>query len=355
MRNLFGEKCIFAKNIFMEKQKTLDEVGEFGLIELLTKDFKTSKSTIKGVGDDCAVLEFSDSEYQLITTDLLMEGIHFDLVYTPLKHVGYKAVVANVSDILAMNGVPQKMTVSIGVSAKFSVNALVQLYDGIRCACERYGIELIGGDTSASMTGLVISITMTGVVAKDKITYRSGAKPTDLICVSGDLGGAYAGLQILQREKSVFDKGKGAQPKLEGYEYVLERILKPDARKDIIEGLEKQKITPTSMIDISDGLSSELFHLCLNSKVGCKIYEEKLPINEATGEACKEFSLEPIIPALHGGDDYELLFTIPLSQYDAIKKVSDVAVIGNIVEAEQGLGMISRSGDYVHLKAQGWK
>ncbi len=338
----------------MEKQRTLAEVGEFGLIDILTKDFKTSKSTIKGVGDDCAVLEYKKDEYQLVTTDLLMEGIHFDLMYFPLKHLGFKAVAQNCSDILAMNGKPQKMTVSIAVSAKFSVNALEQLYEGIKLACDKYGVELIGGDTSASMTGLAISVTMIGTVGKNKIAYRSGAKPTDLICVSGDLGGAYAGLQILQREKAVYNQGKGDQPKLDGYEYVLQRLLKPEARFDVIENLEKQNIIPTSMIDISDGLSSELFHLCLNSNVGCKIYEDKIPVNEATGDVCHEFSLEPIIPALHGGDDYELLFTVPLSQYEEIKKIKDISVIGNIVEKEQGLGMVSRSGDYVHLKAQGW-
>ena len=338
----------------MGKQKTLDEVGKFGLINILTKEFKTEKSTIKGVGDDCAVLDYNQSEYQLITTDLLMEGIHFDLMYSPLKHVGYKAVMVSASDIYAMNGTPKQMTVSIAVSAKFSVNALEQLYEGIRIACEQYGIELVGGDTSASMTGLAISVTMLGTVAKDKITYRNGAKENDLICVSGDLGGAYAGLQIFLREKNVFSQSNGVQPKLEGYEYVLQRNLKPEARKDIVENLAKQGIVPTAMIDISDGLSSELFHICKNSHVGCKIYEEKIPINTFTGEACKEFSIEPLIPALHGGADYELLFTVPLAQYQQLQAIPDVSIIGNIVKEQDGLGMISRSGDFVHLKAQGW-
>ena len=338
----------------MEKQRTLDEVGEFGLIDILTKNFNTTKSTIKGVGDDCAVLEYSADEYQLVTTDFLLEGIHFDLVYTPLKHIGYKAVVAGISDIYAMNGTPKQIMVSIAVSAKFSVNALEQLYDGIRTACQNYKIELIGGDTSASMTGLAINITAMGTVGKDKITYRSGAKATDLICVSGDLGGAYAGLQVLQREKAVYNQNKDSQPKLAGYEYVLQRILKPEARFDIVEKLKENNIVPTSMIDITDGLSSELFHICFDSGVGCKIYEEKVPINEETGTVCAEFNLEPIIPALHGGEDYELLFTVPLSAYEAIKKVKDVAVIGNVVEKEKGLGMISRSGDFIHIKAQGW-
>lgn len=338
----------------MDKQRTLDEVGEFGLIDILTKNFNTTKSTIKGIGDDCAVLEYSADEYQLVTTDFLLEGIHFDLVYTPLKHIGYKAVVAGISDIYAMNGTPKRIMVSIAVSAKFSVNALEQLYDGIRTACQNYKIELIGGDTSASMTGLAINITAMGTVGKDKITYRSGAKVTDLICVSGDLGGAYAGLQVLQREKAVYNQNKDSQPKLAGYEYVLQRILKPEARFDIVEKLKENNIVPTSMIDITDGLSSELFHICFDSGVGCKIYEERVPINEETGTVCAEFNLEPIIPALHGGEDYELLFTVPLSAYEAIKKIKDVAVIGNVVEKEKGLGMISRSGDFIHIKAQGW-
>ncbi len=337
----------------MEKQRTVNEVGEFGLIDVLTKNFKKNSSTIKGVGDDCAVLPYNETEYQLVTTDWLMEGVNFDLVYSPLKHVGYKAVMVNASDIYAMNGEPEKMTMSIAVSAKFSVDALEQLYEGARLACERIGVELIGGDTSASMTGLAISITMLGTVAKDKITYRNGAKPNDLICVTGDLGAAYAGLQVLQREKTVYDSGKGSQPKLTGYEYVLQRILKPEARYDIIADLAQINLVPTSMIDVSDGLSSELFHLCLDSNVGCKIFEEKIPIGVPTGEACKEFSLEPIIPALHGGEDYELLFTIPLAKYDDVCKIKDVAVIGSIVEKEQGMGMISRSGDYVQLKTQG--
>lgn len=338
----------------MEKQRTLDEVGEFGLIDILTKNFNTTKSTIKGIGDDCAVLEYSADEYQLVTTDFLLEGIHFDLVYTPLKHIGYKAVVVGISDIYAMNGTPKQIMVSIAVSAKFSVNALEQLYDGIRTACQNYKIELIGGDTSASMTGLAINITAMGTVGKDKITYRSGAKVTDLICVSGDLGGAYAGLQVLQREKAVYNQNKDSQPKLAGYEYVLQRILKPEARFDIVEKLKENNIAPTSMIDITDGLSSELFHICFDSGVGCKIYEERVPINEETGTVCAEFNLEPIIPALHGGEDYELLFTVPLSAYEAIKKIKDVAVIGNVVKKEKGLGMISRSGDFIHIKAQGW-
>ena len=283
-----------------------------------------------------------------------MEGIHFDLVYFPLKHLGYKAVVTNMYDILAMNGTPEKMTISIAVSAKFSVNALEQLYDGIRLACERFGIELIGGDTSASMTGLAISITMIGSVEKKKISYRKGANVHDLICVTGNLGAAYAGLQIMQREKSVFNNGKGATPKLEGYEYVVGRLLKPEPQLKVLQDLKAKNIVPTAMIDISDGLSSELFHICKQSSVGCKIYEEKLPIDEETATVCKEFSLEPIISALHGGEDFELLFTVPVNQYEIIKDIENVSVIGSITDAKQGLTMISRSGDEIHLKAQGW-
>lgn len=351
---LFHRISVFLQKNNMERQRTLAEVGEFGLIDILTKDFKKGKSTICGIGDDCAVLELNDTEYQLVTTDLLMEGVNFDLVYFPLKHLGYKSVVASASDILAMNGTPKKMTISIAVSAKFTVNALEQLYEGVRLACEHYGIELIGGDTSASMTGLAISVSMMGTVHKDKISYRKGAKVNDLICVTGDLGAAYAGLQIMQREKAVFDGGKGSVPKLEGYEYVVERLLKPELPIGVLQELSNQKIVPTSMIDISDGLSSELFHICKSSEVGCKIYEEKVPISEETGVVCSEFSLEPIIPALHGGDDFELLFTIPVAEYERVKNIQGVSVIGSITDASQGLKMLSRSSDVINLKAQGW-
>jgi thiamine-monophosphate kinase len=338
----------------MTKQTSLAELGEFGLISRLTKNFKSSQSsTIKGVGDDCAVLELSDTEFSLVTTDFLLEGIHFDLTYTPLKHLGYKAVAINLSDIYAMNGTPSQITVSIAVSAKFSVEALEQLYEGIELACAHYHVDLIGGDTSSSMTGLVISITAIGKVKKDAISYRSTAKVNDLICVSGDLGAAYMGLQILQREKSVYS-GSGAQPQLIGHEYILQRHLKPEARKDIIETLAKKGITPTAMIDISDGLSSELFHLCSQSQVGCKIYDEKIPINEKTADVCEEFSMEPIISALHGGEDYELLFTVPISMHDKVKKLKDISIIGSIVDKNQSLHLISKAGDFVALKAQGW-
>jgi thiamine-monophosphate kinase len=339
----------------MTKQTELAELGEFGLISHLTKSFKNrQKSTVYGIGDDCAVIEKNKKSYTVVTTDLLMEGIHFDLMYTPLKHLGYKAVVVNISDICAMNAQAEHITVSIAVSAKFSVEALEQLYEGIAQACTAYNVDLIGGDTSASLTGLAISITAMGKALPSEITYRNSAKVNDLICVSGDLGASYAGLQILQREQSVFKQTKGAQPQLEEYEYVLKRYMKPEARVDIISQLKNASIKPTAMIDLSDGLSSELFHICSQSKVGCVIYEEKIPINEKTAEAVREFNIEPIIPALNGGEDYELLFTVPLEAYQAIQNIADVRIIGNIVEAEKSLSMISRSGSQISLKAQGW-
>ncbi|HON53111.1 MAG TPA: thiamine-phosphate kinase [Bacteroidales bacterium] len=338
----------------MTKQTTLAEIGEFGLIERITKQStKIHKTTGYGIGDDCAVLKYTDTLYTLISTDLLVEGIHFDLVYTPIKHLGYKAVICNISDIYAMNGTPQQITVSIAVSAKFSVEAIEQLYEGIHTACKAYNIDLIGGDTTSSITGLTISITAIGIVAESDISYRKTARVNDLICVTGNLGAAYMGLQILQREKSIF-KEVGAQPKLEGYEYVLQRQLKPESPKHIIEQLKKNGIIPTAMIDISDGLSSELFHICKQSHVGCNIYEEKIPIHENTADVCKEFSIEPLIPALHGGDDYELLFTIPITCFDSISTIQGVTVIGNITEADKGLYLISKAGDKVALKAQGW-
>lgn len=338
----------------MTKQTTLAEIGEFGLIERITKPFSHNhKSTKYGVGDDCAVITSSKTTCTVITTDMLVEGIHFDLIYTPLKHLGYKAVVANISDIYAMNGTPSHITVSIAVSAKFSVEAIEQLYEGIHLACKTYTIDLIGGDTTSSVTGLTISITAIGTAETSAITYRNTARVNDLICVTGNLGAAYMGLQILQREKAVFTQA-GAQPKLEGYEYVLQRQLKPESPKKVLESLKKANIIPTSMIDISDGLSSELFHICKQSGVGCNIYEEKLPVHEQTVEVCNEFSIEPLIPMLHGGDDYELLFTVDITNYDTISTIKDIHIIGSITQADKGLHLISKAGDHVPLKAQGW-
>jgi len=339
----------------MVKQTEIAELGEFGLISKLTEKFTSKqKSTAYAIGDDCAVLQKSKTIQTVVTTDMLMEGVHFDLMYTPLKHLGYKAVTVNLSDIYAMNATPKQITVSIAVSAKFSVEALEQLYEGIHLACERYNVDLIGGDTSGSLTGLAISVTAIGEANQKDICYRNSAKLNDLICVSGDLGAAYLGLQIMQREKTVFQEAHGAQPQLEGYEYVIERFLKPEARKDVIEALHSAKIIPTSMIDISDGLSSELFHICSQSNLGCKIYEERIPINENAGDVAKEFDIEAIIPALNGGEDYELLFTVPVDMHNEIKKIKDVHIIGNMVEKEQSMHLISRSGDAITLKAQGW-
>lgn len=338
----------------MPKQTTLAEIGEFGLIERITKPFaNTNTSTKYGIGDDCAVLSLNDDFYTLVSTDMLVEGIHFDLVYTPLKHLGYKAVVVNISDILAMNGTPQQITVSIAVSAKFSVEAIEQLYEGIQLACNTYQVDLVGGDTTSSVTGITISITAIGMVAKHAIAYRNSAHEHDLLCVTGNLGAAYMGLQILQREKAVFTQA-GAQPKLEGYEYVLQRQLKPESPKHVVAALREAAIVPSAMIDISDGLSSELFHICKQSGVGCNVYEEKLPVHEQTVEVCKEFSIEPLIPMLHGGDDYELLFTVDISKFDAVSKIQGIHIIGNITSAQNGLQLISKAGDCVPLKAQGW-
>jgi len=334
---------------------TIAELGEFGLIEHLTKSVTLGNaSTVLGIGDDAAILQFGGDDV-VVSTDLLVEGIHFDLMYCPLKHLGYKAVSVNLSDIYAMNAKPTQITASIAVSSKFSVPALEKLYEGMLLACERHGVDLVGGDTTSSLTGLAISITALGSVAKGCSVKRSGANENDLICVSGDLGAAYAGLQLLEREKRIFSETKGAQPKLEGYDYVLERQLKPEARKDILERLRDSNITPTAMIDVSDGLSSELLHVCKASGVGCRIYQEKVPINQQTRDAASEFKLEPIMCALNGGEDYELLFTVDMDDYSKVATVADVSVIGNITKKEEGRHIITTGGHFVELKAQGWQ
>jgi thiamine-monophosphate kinase len=337
------------------KQPTpLSELGEFGLIDILTKSIKLKQGTsIKGVGDDAAVIE-AGNDCILITTDMLTEGIHFDLVYTPLKHLGYKAVVINLSDIYAMNATPTQITVSIAVSSKFSVEAIEALYSGIHLACEKYGVDLVGGDTVSSLSGLVISITAIGRAKKENISYRNGAKENDLICVSGDLGAAYLGLQLLEREKELYKDSKSIQPDLEGYDYVLGRQLKPEARKDIIEMLKEKDIKVNAMIDISDGLSSELLHICKQSEKSCKIYLEKIPIDTTTVMISEEFKLEPTIAALHGGEDYELLFTVPLSYYDKVKDMSEISIIGNITSKEENSLMVNKAGEAFPLVAQGW-
>lgn len=337
-----------------KKAKNLLDLGEFGLIEHLTKDFKTiNKSTIYGVGDDAAVLS-SGKRKIIITTDLLVEGIHFDMVYTPPKHLGYKSVVVNLSDIYAMNAIPEQITVSIAVSKKYSLKVLDDLYYGIKLACDNYKIDLVGGDTSSSITGMIISVTAVGYANENEIVYRNGAKINDLICVSGDLGGAYMGLQLLEREKSVFNVNPDTQPVLSGYDYILERQLKPEARKDIIELLKKLGIKPNSMIDISDGLSSELLHICKASEKGCYIYEEKIPIHKNTMKMAEEFNMYPGIAALNGGEDYELLITVPVSDYDKIKSLTEISIIGHITDLSEGKKIITPDGNQIDLKAQGW-
>lgn len=324
------------------------------MIDHLIKDFKiTDKQIIKGIGDDAAVFSNGDM-CTLVTTDLLVEGIHFNLIYTPLKHLGYKSVVVNLSDIFAMNATPKYITVSIAVSNKFSLQALEQIYEGIKIACERFDVELIGGDTTSSLSGLFINITAIGQAKKDEIVYRSGAKKNDLVCVSGDLGASYMGLQLLEREKEVFLSDTSIQPELSGYEYIVERQLKPEPRKDIVEKLKKAGIKPNSMIDISDGLSSEMLHLCKNSNLGCVIYEEKLPIHQQTILAAEMFRLDPSLPALNGGEDYELLFTVPLKQKDLIDKIQDISIIGYMHEDKNYKMFVPRNGSEIELKAQGW-
>lgn len=329
-------------------------LGEFGLIKRLTEGIKlVNPQTVYGVGDDAAVLSFGNKQ-TLVTTDLLMEGVHFDLIYTPLKHLGYKAAVVNFSDIYAMNGIPKQLTVSIAVSKRFCIEDLDDFYDGLKLACEQYGVDLVGGDTTASVTGLALSLTCIGESEADKIVYRNGAHETDLICVTGDLGAAYMGLQLLEREKSVFAGEKEIQPDFAGKEYLLERILKPEARKDIIESLAKANIVPTAMMDISDGLSSELMHICSQSKVGCRVYEERLPIDYQTAIMAEEFNMNLSTCALNGGEDYELLFTVPLTLHEQVNAIQGVRVIGHITKPELGCALITRDGTEMELKAQGW-
>lgn len=332
----------------------LNSLGEFGLINHISQSVQLyHKETIKGIGDDAAVIG-NGNIVNLITTDILLEGVHFDLSYCPLKHLGYKAVVINLSDIYAMNGTPKQITVSIGLSNRFSLEAVEELYEGINLACEKYKVDLVGGDTSSSRSGLVINITAIGTAEKDNVVYRNTANENDLICVSGDLGAAYLGLQILNREKKIFKENPGVQPDLTGHDYLLERQLKPEARKDIIEQLNKSGIIPTSMIDVSDGLASELFHICTQSKKGCRIYEDKIPVDVQTGELAEEFKISPVVCALSGGEDYELLFTIQQSDFEKIKSVPDVHIIGHITDEAAGLFMFDKNEQQIALRAQGW-
>jgi len=329
-------------------------LGEFGLIKHLTENIKLQNPETKyGVGDDSAVLEFNNQQ-TLVTTDLLMEGVHFDLIYTPMKHLGYKAAIVNFSDIYAMNGKPKQITVSLAVSKRFCIENLELFYEGLQLACQLHGVDIVGGDTTSSVTGLAISITCIGVADKEQIIYRNGAKETDLICVSGDLGAAYMGLQLLEREKAVFEGQQEVNPDFSGKEYLLERQLKPEARKDIIEELSQAGILPTAMMDISDGLSSELMHICTQSKVGCRIYEERIPIDYQTAVMAEELNMNVTTCALNGGEDYELLFTVPLTYHDKVSAIKGIKVIGHITKAELGCGLITRDGQEFELKAQGW-
>ena len=332
----------------------LSELGEFGLIKHLTQNFKIQhSSTVKAVGDDAAVLEITDKQI-LVTTDLLVEGVHFDLSYMPLKHLGYKAVMVNLSDVYAMNGNATQITVSIAVSNRFPLEALEELYEGIHLACKGYKIDLIGGDTTSSTTGLLISITAIGEVNKEDVVLRSTAKPNDLLVVTGDLGASYLGLQVLEREKQVFEVNPDSQPDLGNYSYLIERQLKPEARKDIIKLLKDLEVKPTAMIDISDGLSSEILHICTQSKVGCNLYEEKLPLDPQVISACEEFELNSTTIALSGGEDYELLFTISQEDFPKIKANPHLTVIGHITEENAGVNLVTRANQHIQLTAQGW-
>ena len=332
----------------------ISQLGEFGLIDRLTKDLPTvNASTVRGVGDDCAVLRNRDTDI-LVTTDLLLEGVHFDLTYVPLKHLGYKSAVVNFSDVYAMNGTPKQITVSLGISSRFTVEHMEELYSGIRLACEIYGVDLVGGDTTSSRQGLVISITCIGEAESDKIVSRSGAKDADLICVSGDLGAAYMGLQLLEREKVASAGQKDFIPNFGGKEYLVERQLKPEARKDIVRELAQAGIVPTSMMDVSDGLSSELMHICKASDVGCRVFEERIPIDYQTAIMAEEMDMNVVTAALNGGEDYELLFTVPLHMHEKVKDLPGVKVIGHITKPSLGCAMVTRDGSEIPLQAQGW-
>ncbi len=341
--------------MFENSEKTnIEQLGEFGLIDHLTKNIKlTQPGTVKGVGDDAAVLDFKNKK-ALVSTDMLLEGIHFDLAYTPLKHLGYKAIQVNLSDIYAMNGIASQVFVSLGISSKFPLEAVEELYEGIYLACEKYNVDVVGGDTTSSRQGLVISVTAIGYADENEIVYRNTAEEGDLLCVSGDLGGAYTGLQLLEREKLVYLENPNIQPDLEGKDYIVERQLKPEARKDIVELLKSIEVKPTAMIDISDGLASEILHICKQSNKGCNLYEDKIPIDPMTYETAREFNLDPTVCALSGGEDYELLFTIKQADYDKIKLLMDITVIGHITEPSAGCNLVTKTGLVHALKAQGW-
>lgn len=338
--------------------ESLETLGEFGLIDRIAKQTRTSRpTTLRGIGDDCAVLASSEGKVKVVTTDLLLEGIHFDLTYCPLKHLGYKAVAVNLSDVCAMNARPEQITVSIGVSGKFTLPAIDDLYAGIRAACERYGVDLVGGDTTTSLTGLTISVTAIGEQRPERLAYRGGARPGDILCVSGDLGGAYAGLQLLEREKRVLKDNKSTSPAFDGYSYILERQLKPEPRVDIVDFWEAIGVVPTAAMDISDGLSSELLHICSQSDTGCRIFEDKVPIHAETRRLCDELNINPIVAALNGGEDYELLFAIRQEDYAKFQSQPgpEIYAVGYICDKQKGRRMMTTSGDEAELRAQGWK
>lgn len=338
------------------KLRNLEDLGEFALINHLTESFENrNPTTIFGVGDDAAVISISEDESLLISTDTLVEGVHFNLMYMPLKHLGYKAVAVNVSDICAMNGTAEQITVSIAVSSKFSLEALEEFYEGIKLACAHYNVDLVGGDTTSSLSGLMINISVVGRAKNDKIAYRSGAKEYDLLVVTGDLGAAYMGLQLLEREKEVFRANPNIQPDLDGHDYIIERQLKPEARKDVIEFLKELDVVPTAMIDISDGLASEILHICKASKVGCRLYDEKIPIDAKTSMMALEFNIDPSTCALNGGEDYELLFTVKQEDFEKVQSNPHMSVIGHITDEKDGIYFIDKSGSAITLRAQGWK
>lgn len=338
-----------------EKRTDVNELGEFGLIKRLSRNFTLNQdSTIKGIGDDAAVLDQKDGIQTVVTTDMLVEGVHFDLAYTPLRHLGYKSVVVNLSDVYAMNATPQQITVSIAISNRFSVEALDELYSGIKAACDFYNVDLVGGDTTSSLKGLIISVTAIGTAPKDEIIYRNGALPGDLICVSGDLGAAYLGLQILEREKQVFLSNPNMKPDFEGSDYLIGRILKPEARLDVVKTLREAKIKPSAMIDISDGLASEINHICEQSNVGAIIDEKMVPIDHSSEMMAFKFKLDPIVCALNGGEDYELLFTVNPEHLEILRQLPSVYIIGEIRTEAEGIRLQTSGGNQYPITAQGW-
>ncbi len=337
-----------------ERKKTIEDLGEFGLIRHLTKDIRLKNpGTLKGVGDDAAVLDYG-GKLVIVTSDILMEGIHFNLMYTPMKHLGYKAVVSNLSDLYAMNAVPKQIIVSLAFSSKLTLQQIENLYKGIKLACENFNVDLAGGDTSTSMTGLAISITALGEGEKERLIYRSGAKKNDLVCVTGDLGAAYLGLQLLEREKKIFMENPELQPELEGYDYLLQRQLKPEPRADIIAYFREYNVSPSAMIDISDGLSSDILHICKESNKGCKLFAEHIPIDPETEKLAAEFNITPLVAALNGGEDYELLFTLSPGEFVKVKDNKKIRTIGHITEKEDGCNLVTHDGTFIPLKAQGW-